>query len=453
METTVSVQQWTGHESKCLRHALRLSVRAFADQLGIGFRTVARWEAAGTDARLRGESQALLDTMLTRADSAAVQRFEKSLQTNLAERAITSGNSVATADPHNSWVRAASPSSVAVPAAVDAEDSDVNRRSFLQAVAVAGLAGRPLEVLRHDLSAVIRDAAGTVDLDDWESILWTYARSYVDTPPAQLLIELSADLGVAREQTRRARTNELPGVQRVIGVLAAFTAQTVGNLGDSTAAVRWWRTARQAVDASKDTGMRVWVRGREVISGQSERPSADLLVIADQAAAVSRTPGLGTGSVLAGRAQVLASLGRADEARMAMAELYAAAERLPAGIIGDTTSMFGWSEYRLRHTESHVYTHIDDSRAVGSFDRALQLYPQPLFRERTQVELYRALRLVRTGDPNAGLSAATDAVAALPPMQRINGVRQIAQSVLTAVPRRETDAAADLRELISLPNQ
>ena len=132
-----------------------------------------------------------------------------------------------------------------------------------------------------------------------------------------------------------------------------------------------------------------------------------------------------------------------------MNDLYVAAERLPANVLGDTTSMFGWSEYRLRHTEANVYTHIDDRGAVAAYERALRLYPMTLFRERAQVELYRALRMVRSGDQHAGLVAATDAVEALPPAHRISGVRQIAWSVLAALDSRETDAARGLHELVS----
>jgi hypothetical protein len=36
----VVVRQWTGHEAAALRRALRLSVRAFAQRLGISDRTV-----------------------------------------------------------------------------------------------------------------------------------------------------------------------------------------------------------------------------------------------------------------------------------------------------------------------------------------------------------------------------------------------------------------------------
>ena len=72
----VSVQQWSGREASALRAALRMSTRAFADHLGVALRTVAKWESLGAETHPRPDTQAILDTALARADSAAHARFE-----------------------------------------------------------------------------------------------------------------------------------------------------------------------------------------------------------------------------------------------------------------------------------------------------------------------------------------------------------------------------------------
>ncbi|WP_329275680.1 helix-turn-helix domain-containing protein [Streptomyces sp. NBC_01451] len=72
----VSVQQWTGREASALRAALRMSMRAFAEHLGVALRTVAKWESLGAETRPRPDTQAILDTSLARADAAAHARFE-----------------------------------------------------------------------------------------------------------------------------------------------------------------------------------------------------------------------------------------------------------------------------------------------------------------------------------------------------------------------------------------
>jgi tetratricopeptide (TPR) repeat protein len=71
-----SVQHWTGREARVLRLALRTSVRAFADSLGIAPRTVSKWEALGASTVPRPHMQAILDTALSQADHQARLRFE-----------------------------------------------------------------------------------------------------------------------------------------------------------------------------------------------------------------------------------------------------------------------------------------------------------------------------------------------------------------------------------------
>jgi transcriptional regulator with XRE-family HTH domain len=77
-----TVERWTGREAAALRQALRLSVRGFATYLGAGVRTVANWEAEGTNISPRPEMQAALDTALARANPDAKARFERLLRSN-----------------------------------------------------------------------------------------------------------------------------------------------------------------------------------------------------------------------------------------------------------------------------------------------------------------------------------------------------------------------------------
>ncbi|MFI6941957.1 helix-turn-helix domain-containing protein [Streptomyces sp. NPDC050418] len=73
----VSVQQWTGREASALRAALRMSMRAFAEHLGVALRTVAKWEDLGETTQPRPDTQAILDTALARADTQSQARFER----------------------------------------------------------------------------------------------------------------------------------------------------------------------------------------------------------------------------------------------------------------------------------------------------------------------------------------------------------------------------------------
>jgi transcriptional regulator with XRE-family HTH domain len=70
-----TVQHWTGAETKAFRQAMRLSIRAFAEHLGVDARTVNKWEARGNTIALLPDTQAVLDTALDRAPADVKTRF------------------------------------------------------------------------------------------------------------------------------------------------------------------------------------------------------------------------------------------------------------------------------------------------------------------------------------------------------------------------------------------
>jgi transcriptional regulator with XRE-family HTH domain len=89
-----TVHRWTGLEARALRLALRLSVRAFAEHLGVGIRTVSKWEKLRVATEPRPDTQAILDTALARADAAVHVRFEAFLSegappSHLGSRRVT----------------------------------------------------------------------------------------------------------------------------------------------------------------------------------------------------------------------------------------------------------------------------------------------------------------------------------------------------------------------------
>ena len=74
-----AVDRWTGRETRLLRHALRLTVRDFAEDLGVSPRTISKWEAGGADHEPRPELQRALDTLLERATDAEQARLREAL--------------------------------------------------------------------------------------------------------------------------------------------------------------------------------------------------------------------------------------------------------------------------------------------------------------------------------------------------------------------------------------
>jgi transcriptional regulator with XRE-family HTH domain len=91
--------QWTGHEALLLRRALRMSVRDFADYLGVSARTVSKWAALSDATSPLPRTQAILDTALTRAEPDARQRFQRLVD----EHSLSTG--IAIHDPTDEWDR------------------------------------------------------------------------------------------------------------------------------------------------------------------------------------------------------------------------------------------------------------------------------------------------------------------------------------------------------------
>lgn len=71
---------WTGFEANVLRTAMRLSLRGFAEHLGVSLGTVSSWNRRGTTMRPTPEMQAILDTTLARAGAEVRDRFEDALR-------------------------------------------------------------------------------------------------------------------------------------------------------------------------------------------------------------------------------------------------------------------------------------------------------------------------------------------------------------------------------------
>lgn len=454
-----TVRQWTGRETRALRKAMRVSVREFAEKLGVAERSVSKWEAARERTFLRPESQSLLDTLFKQVSDDTRERFASLLD----DPTGPSGRTVEIQTGQR-------PRSATEPSDDDRVESreDAMRRRELLGFAALGAAGAAglgaagtealaaLEGLRHDVLRAVADGDAFASLDEWERIAWDYGYAYSVTPPNVLLTDLSVDLLVARRQldqtTDEAHRREL---HRVIARLCVFAAMAWADLGNFLAERRWWRTAQAAADASGDLDLQVWIGGREIIQGLYEhRPLAGLVDSADRLIALNAAAGAGLASVLAGRAQALALMDRPAEAESGLKQLNDVFPSLPAQIVQDTDTFYGWSEQRLRHTESFVYTRLGDSRrAAAAQDRALTLYPAHRYLARAQVDLHQAMRLVYDGDVTAGVVHAEQVINELPVTHRTDDVIELVRSVVQAVPatERHRPEVTSLGELTTRP--
>ncbi|MGH3519384.1 MAG: helix-turn-helix transcriptional regulator [Haloechinothrix sp.] len=321
--------------------------------------------------------------------------------------------------------------------ALATEEDDVQRRTLLGIGALAPLAA--METIRHGLTRTLAgDAADEVDLDEWDEIAWEYGHTFLTTPPAVLIRDLSADALAVQQLIESGPERTRDRYCRVAARLAGITALTWASLSEPRQAWRWWRTARVAADASGDLDTRMWCRSGEVVNGLYERrPIPVLLKLADEAVALGGDRvNRGVVSLWAGIAQANATIGRAEVAERAMRQAEALASRLPANI-RETDGVDGWPEYRLHHTRSYAYSELGDTkRAYEAQDRALALYPESMFRNRAQVQLHRAACLVRDGDISGGVRYALSTLQEVPEAFRASAtIRTVGRKVIDAAPR------------------
>jgi transcriptional regulator with XRE-family HTH domain len=87
-----TVWRWTGHEAGLLRQALRLSIRDFAARLGVGIRTVNKWEARQAGITPLPYMQQVLDSALAQASEEVKTRFAERLRGGSAVTSAITGS-------------------------------------------------------------------------------------------------------------------------------------------------------------------------------------------------------------------------------------------------------------------------------------------------------------------------------------------------------------------------
>ena len=334
-----------------------------------------------------------------------------------------------------------------VPASPSSAGVAVGRQSWVTPAAA--------ESFRHDMvRAVLGDEQ--VNLDEWERIASEYGSDYITTSPATIFEDLSIDLRIAQEHLMRLRrSSDQRTLRRVIARLTGLVAETLSDLGDLRASIRWWRTANQAADASEDPAVRTWVRGREIIHGvYDRRPVRTLLDMADRAEAITICPFAGVAIVHAGRAKALSIRGDSTEAMRALNAVRVMSDRvLSRATQDDILSVYTWSEVHLRHVETFVHTYLGHFvEAEAAAQAAIALYPDRRSSGCSQVQLHQGMCMVRQGNITGGLRDACRVLVDLPEAQRRDMVLEVARHILQAVPPpdRLRPEARNLRRLLGL---
>ncbi|WP_067466929.1 helix-turn-helix domain-containing protein [Actinomadura macra] len=331
----------------------------------------------------------------------------------------------------------------------DLWDDDMERRALLQLAALGMSAG----ALGTEPLGRLVDLALTIaprDLDDWHLTCDDHLHAIRTQPPEDARRELVIDLLALDRQLKAADVGERTELQRVQASLATLYANVLTRLGDHGPAIRWWRTARAAADATGDLELRLGVRATETGHARyGQRSPALVLHLVQNYQHIAGAKGsLGSALLKCSEAKAFSALGRHEEANNA---LRTCEDLFPAVSNRCDIMQDYWTGGQLQFASLVISAGAGDE---GPVQAALANSLAVLSRTGdhpyvTQNQLQAALCTVVNGGIDRGARQAAEILAALPPSRWSHMITETGKAVVRAVPVERRDRAA-VRELCAL---
>jgi transcriptional regulator with XRE-family HTH domain len=314
-----------------------------------------------------------------------------------------------------------------------------------------------LKLLRESVDeAVSGSAMSEASLEDWEETALRLGAATRYRSSAPLLVELTNDF--FELQLKLARRQPLSALRRltiVTAQMAGLMSLTLLKLNENAESRHWARTARVAADESGDLTVSSWVRAQEAYAHYYAGSLSAAIHVARKAQAVAGDkPCVGVALAAALEARAHAGLGRSEETLGALRR----AEETLAWLDPESVrpSAFGYDEAQLRFHEGNAFTHLRDTEAAWrAQERALALYPQSDYTDRTLTWLDRASCVAYDGDTSGAMKQATDALVRLTDQQRSGLITLRGGQVLDQLPekQRSLPAVREFRDLLMLTMQ
>jgi transcriptional regulator with XRE-family HTH domain len=298
----------------------------------------------------------------------------------------------------------------------------------------------------------ILDAALTSpprDLDDWALTCTDHLHAMRTRPPQEVHEDLLPDLITVQHQLRGPGDAYLNELRRVFATLSSLHANVLTRLGAHGPALRWWRTARDAADASGDLRLSLLIRGTAAGAGlYGQRDPETVLSLTREAQWLAGgRPSHALAEVTSSQVKALCLLGRHDEALRALNELR---DMTPKDEPSDAYPS-RWTFDQLDFTESWFHASAgNEAEADAARDRVLNRTTTN-YQYVANCQLHQALCSVRNGGFEHGARQATAVLGTLPsPRYRSQMITATGRIVLSAVPpsRRRLPAVRELHEVL-----
>jgi transcriptional regulator with XRE-family HTH domain len=287
---------------------------------------------------------------------------------------------------------------------------DVNRRQLLMAL-LAGVASPSTEVIGRAFELALNFRPLTVD--DWLAKLEDYGHEYMLLGPQEMEARLASDL--SRLQTSLDHP-VLAEVASKLLILQGLTLQTntmpTAEKGRSDV-IRWYQLGIATADRSKNTGARVWARGRAAFALAHECTAVSVArSFANEALALSDTPSVGRLHAQLALANTQALDGLSGGALTTLDDVK---RTLDAIGFDNRISDFASPEWIVASTTSLIASRIGEERmALGAQESANKIRPAALSRFTIHTNLHQALMMVKAGEKKAGVALAKAILSQLP---------------------------------------
>lgn len=410
---------WTGAETRALREvALRLSVRDFADLLGIPARTISKWEHAGADRKPRPHMQAILDTALEQADPSARSRFAAAVG------------------------EATAPGGAQSP---PADMSDVDRRTMLKALGVGTVAATSSTMLspardRHgrvgdsEVTSLLARTARLRRLDDFIGGADTYSLYAAEAAKTTKLVRAAS----CTSDVRQALTSVVAEQEQLAG-WAAFDA---GMYAEAHGHYTTSLAAAKEADDSVLAGNAFSFLAYQHIS--TDKPRVDLATQSYETAKQDVTPRTGT-LLLQRMAWTHAVAGQAKETEAAL-EAATAAYHSP-GDQAEPDWVFWVDDNELEIMAGRCWTVLRRPlRAVPTLEAVLKRYDDTHARDKSMYLSWLAHAYIDAGEIEHGTAVASRAVQLATGVSSVRPLQHIDTVLRRLEPHQDLPEVADLVE-------
>jgi hypothetical protein len=321
---------------------MRMSVRDFADRLGISARAVSKWEAGGEYMVPRPDSQSILDTVLANTSSDIRSRFEQLLgirtysdgQPEVSVGPISiSPHDGSSASRRTSEVRAAE-----VPLLPDGQRTPEDAFSVL---------GRIQRLHRGTVHPDI-----IAQLEDNTRRVVTQYETQNHSALVPVLLKQQALIGDILDECRHPSQQQ--DLYRVAGATSGVLGYVAVGRGDFSLARAYCLEAFQLGDFARDSNLQAWARGLQSFCEYYAGKYEDALGFAEDGLAYAHSGPQSVRLTINGVARAMGKLGDSEGVHRSVQEAYELMSHndVPAGV----PSSISFECYSAAQTASNAAT-------------------------------------------------------------------------------------------------